>query len=97
MYRTLIFTAAALFATSANANQRIIVVNDVPTAHVSYADLDLRLAAGRRHMAHRIRLAAEEICVGTFVETSILEPQHNDCYVAAVASGMSQLNAIAAL
>ena len=91
MYRILILTAAALFATTANANQRIIVVDGVPTAHISYADLN------RSHMAHRIRPAAEEICVGTFVETSILEPQHNDCYVAAVASGMSQLNAIAAL
>ena len=97
MYRILILTAAALFATTANANQRIIVVDGVPTAHISYADLNLHSAAGRSHMAHRIRLAAEEICVGTFVETSILEPQHNDCYVAAVASGMSQLNAIAAL
>ncbi|SRR5690349_10294594 len=96
MYRLLILAAAALFATPASASQSIVIVYDgVPTAHVSYADLDLGSKSGRARMARRIRVAAEDVCLGAAIETSVIEPLRNDCYVAAVASGMSQLDAIA--
>jgi len=98
MYRMMIFAGAAFLATAASANQRIVIVSDgVPTAHVSYADLDLRSHSDRSRMARRIRIAAEDICVGSAIETSVIGPLRNDCYVAAVASGIRQMNAIAGI
>lgn len=97
MIRILTASAAALLATSvpASAGQTRIYVDDLPKARVSYAGLDLRTVDGRSHMARRIRLAAEDLCKENFVEASITEPARNDCYVAAVASGIRQLDTIA--
>ena len=95
MFRIFIAATAAVLATSASASIQPIVVDGVPTARVSYADLNLHSAAGQAHMAHRIRSAAERLCVRSFNETGFTEPPRNDCYVAAVASGMTQLADIA--
>jgi UrcA family protein len=96
MIRLLIATTAAMLATSASASiQPTVFVDGVPTARVSYAGLNLHSTDGRTHMAHRIRLAAEHLCAGSYYETSMIMPLRNDCYVAAVSSGMTQVEEIA--
>ena len=99
MYRLLIASVAASIATAAAASDdRIVIVESAaPTARVSYAGLDLQSTQGRRQMARRIRVAAERICVGTTVATGITGPVSSPCYVAAVNSGVSQMNALAGL
>jgi len=94
MHRILIAAVAAMLATPASADQRIVISKGVPIARVSYSGLDLRSADGRRHMARRIRVAAEQLCVGAFFET---EAGRNGCYIAAVTSGLNQMNALAGL
>jgi UrcA family protein len=96
MIRILIATAAAMLATPASASiEPTVFVDGVPTTRVSYADLNLHSRAGRTHMAHRIRLAAERVCVGSYYEASMIVPLQNDCYVAAVSSGIAQVEEIA--
>ena len=97
MIRILTATAAAMLASSASAGQPRVYFDDLPTARVSYADLNLKTTYGRSHMAHRIRSAAEDLCKNNFAEVSITEPARNDCYVTAVLTGMRQLDAIAGL
>ena len=100
MYRLLIASVVASIATAAAAasDDRIVIVESAaPTARVSYAGLDLQSTQGRRQMARRIRVAAERICVGTTVATGITGPVSSPCYVAAVNSGVSQMNALAGL
>lgn len=96
MIRILTATVAAMLATSASADQSsVIIVDGAPTARVSYADLNLQSNAGRLRMTHRIRSAAERMCVNPFYRVSITEPERNDCYRVALADGMTQLEAIA--
>jgi len=97
VYRFLIASIAASLATSAAAEERILIVDSVPTARITTAGFDLQSAKGRKQVTRRIRLAAERVCVGTVVETGITAPITNPCYVAAVTSGVSQLNALAGL
>lgn len=95
MIRILTATTAMMIATSASAGEHRIYVDDLPTARVSYAGLNLRTTAGRSHMARRIRFAAEDLCKDSFVNVSITEPDRDDCYSTAVGSGMRQIDAIA--
>ena len=96
MYSLLIASVAASLASSATAsNDRILIVNGVATARISTAGVDLQSAMGRKQVTRRIRLAAERVCVGTFVDTGITAPTTNPCYVAAISSGLSQMNALA--
>jgi hypothetical protein len=46
-------------------------------------------------MGHRIRSTAQRLCLDSFMETSASEPFRNDCFVAAVTSGMTQMAEIA--
>ena len=96
MFRILIATTAAMLATSASASiEPIAFIDGVSTTRVSYADLNLHSPAGRARMAHRIRSAAERLCDDSYFETSLTQRLRNDCYVAAVAGGMTQLAEIA--
>jgi len=94
MHRIMIAAVATMLATPALADQRIVIAHGVPIARVSYAGLDLKSGGGRKQMAHRIRVAAEKLCLGAVVET---EAGKNGCYVAAVTSGLTQMNALAGL
>jgi UrcA family protein len=96
MFRILSAMAAAMLATSASASiGPIVYVDGVPTAHVSYADLNLHSPGDRVRMGHRIRSTAQRLCLDSFMETSASEPFRNDCFVAAVTSGMTQMAEIA--
>ena len=94
MTRSFIIAASVALAGSAHANPAEIVVTKGPTAHVSYADLDLRSAAGRHTLNGRIRRAASVVCsraeAGPAVSMQVI-----NCNRLAVESGVAQMNAIA--
>jgi UrcA family protein len=94
MFHVLI--ATGFLSALAPTHQPSVFVDGIPTARVSYADLDLHSTAGRSRMARRIRSAAEDLCKDNFVDVGIVQPLRNDCYTAAVASGVTQVDAIAA-
>ena len=99
MARFLIAALAASLTTSAAASNRqpIIVIDGIPTARISTAGFDLQSPKDRSQVTRRIRLAAEKVCVHTVFDTGISAQLTTPCYVAAVRSGVSQLNALAGL
>ena len=40
----------------------VVVADDVPTRHVSFADLDLSTAGGQRTLVRRVKLAVSKVC-----------------------------------
>jgi UrcA family protein len=40
----------------------VVVADDVPTRHVSFADLDLSTAGGERTLVRRVKLAVSKVC-----------------------------------
>ena len=95
VYRLLSASVAALVATSATAAEPIVVTDNVLTARIDTADVDLQSAKGRKTVMRRIRLAAERVCVGTFLDTGSTIPVATPCYDAALNSGRSQMKALA--
>ena len=95
MYRLLIASVAASLATSAAAAEAIVVTDSVPTARISTAGINLQSSKGRKTVMRRIRLAAERVCVGTFLDAGSTLPVATPCYDAAVNSGRSQMKALA--
>ena len=85
--------AGAILSTAASATPTIRM-EGVSTAYVSYRDLDLRSDQGRSRMAHRIRTAAELVCPDSSPLLPFLDSR-SECYRAAIASGVSQMNAVA--
>jgi len=60
---SLLALAMVFGATSAMAQDPIVVESALPTAIVSYADLDITSAAGLRTLNRRVEQAAASICV----------------------------------
>jgi UrcA family protein len=84
----LIFGAAVSLATSVNAaTTGDIVVQQGPSARVSYADLNLGSQAGRETLAGRIEAAADMLCDATSVEPVSLKVERVRCHRVAVDSG----------
>ena len=97
MLRMMVLGAAVLLSTSASATTSITVSEDRLTARISYRDLDLGSPADRSMLAGRIQRAAGLLCF----EPDAVDPLANyptraECYRIAVASGVAQMNAIAA-
>ena len=95
MYRLLIASVAASLATSAAAADPIVVTDNVLTAQISTADVNLQSSKGRKTVMRRIRLAAERVCIGTFLDTGSTLPVATPCYEAAFNNGVSQMKALA--
>jgi UrcA family protein len=96
MFRmTIIAAALAALATAASARPSPIYIETGTSAHVRYADLNLHSSAGRSTLVGRIRLAAGMLC-NDRTEFDPFNSARNKCYRIAVASGVSQMNAIAA-
>jgi len=92
------FAALSLAGTAhAASNADIIVVQDAPSARVSYADLNLGSTAGRARLANRIEAAASELCIERNVEPVSVKLERNRCYRAAVASGERQMQHLVTL
>lgn len=96
MFRITIAGAALAFATAASASSSALIVEASPSIRVGYADLDLHSASGRTRLAGRIGSAANSLCVENNVEPLDVKLRQLDCYQVAVASGIRQMNAIAA-
>jgi len=58
-------SGAALAATGAPAQAADLAAAPPPTAHVRYADLNLRSEEGLRRLQARVRTAAERLCPGS--------------------------------
>ena len=87
----LLFGAAVTLATSVNAATTTdVLVQQGPTARVSYADLNLGSQAGRDTLAGRIESAADMLCDATSIEPVSLKVERVRCHRVAVASGTAQ-------
>jgi UrcA family protein len=95
MTRFIIALALGALSTTASANNSIMIVDAVPTAHVSYRDLDLGSAGDRAKFVDRIRLAAGGLCNTTNIEPLQVMLDRHECFRGAVASGVTQMAAIA--
>ena len=85
-------------AGSALAQPGVVVTREaVPTAIVSFADLNLQSQAGQNQLTRRIRSAASDICIDNpkvDLETGTYQRR---CYNTALSSGLRQMHsAIAA-
>jgi UrcA family protein len=94
MTRTLIGIAATMLAASAQAQTTMIIIQDVPSARVSGAGLDLHSAAGRAVMEERVHLAAEALCLDRAIDPLDVRLRQMQCYRTALASGFAQLDAL---
>ena len=97
MLRMMILVAAVLLPTAASATSSITVSDDGATARISYRDLNLGSPADRSMLAGRIQRAAGLLCFEPYNLDQLADyPTRADCYRIAVASGVAQMNAIAA-
>jgi UrcA family protein len=81
-----------LIQASAAIGQPIVVQGDpMPTATVSYADLDLGTAAGRTRLDSRIRRAAKSLCLDEGVRDLADRLDQKSCMNFAVASARPQI------
>jgi len=90
------FVALGLVSTAANSSPIRVTWQPVPTAHVSFADLNLGSPDGRAAFEERIHAAADTLCFADRDGDRTLEAAlgGHDCYKAAVADGLRQMNTI---
>ena len=94
--RTLFLTTALLsLATVSPGNAKPIIIQDsvVPTAHVSYADLNLHSDAGRQALEFRVRSAADSLCFEYGTADLARKALGQECYRKAIASAQLQIAA----
>ena len=97
MKRVILAAAAAMLASSASASTPISLSDDGTIAHVKYGDLDLHSSSDRSKLTGRIRTAAGMLCLdANSVDPLAVTPTRAECYSIAVASGVNQMNEIAA-
>ena len=99
MGKTVVLLGSLLFASSSVFAQPPVVITggEMPYQVVSYADLNINSPAGQDRLTHRIRAAAEDICLTDNKEQVKFEAARHVCYSTAVKNGMTQMNnAIAA-
>ena len=84
--------AAALFGSAATGAPILVSANAAPSAHISYADLNLGSAQGATRLKGRIRAAAENLCAVGDDRTLEAYLEARACYDAALASGLRQMN-----
>ncbi|MFL6721382.1 MAG: UrcA family protein [Sphingomonas sp.] len=96
MIRNMMFAAAAAaFASAASGSPGSVYLDKTDRAHVPYGDVDLNSPDGRAELRGRIRIAAGLVCAAAPEDTA-LESVRTSCLRAAVASGVSQMNRLAA-
>ena len=94
--RTLCLTTALIsVATVSPGNAKPIIIQDsvVPTAHVSYADLNLHSDAGRQALEFRVRGAADSLCFEYGNADLARKALEHECYRKAIASAQPQIAA----
>lgn len=95
MVAAVIASATTLaLATPAGAAQAPIEVV-APSVTVSYADLDLRTAAGRQALDDRARQAARQLCQPDLAGVTVERLERRTCYRAAIAGAARQADVAA--
>lgn len=85
-------TGATLVAAAPAFGAELVVNgNTAPTARVSYADLDLRRAAGVAKLERRVAAAADSLCVGIGVQTLAARLEGAKCRDATIAAAAPQV------
>ncbi|MCH8615668.1 UrcA family protein [Sphingomonas sp. SM33] len=94
MRKSVLLLGSLLFASSNAFAQPPVVVTGgtAPFQVVSYADLNISSKAGQDRLVHRIRSAAEDICLDSSKEQVKFEAARRHCYSTALDSGMTQMN-----
>lgn len=97
MLRMMIAAAAVLVSTAASATSAITFSNDGLSASIYYRDLDLSSRAGRAELTGRIRRAADALCLEDYNVVPLgSDPSREECFRSAVASGLGQMEEVAA-
>jgi UrcA family protein len=95
MIRKMIIGAAvAVLASAASATSNVYIEAGSVKAHVQYNDLNLQSPDGRQRLVGRIRMAANMLCTDGS-DALPYSPGRIDCYRAAMASGLTQMDDIA--
>lgn len=80
--------AAAFLSGTADARSIVVTRDALPTARVSYADLNLASVAGRATLQGRIRSAADTVCEVMGDRSLKTQLAVLSCYHVAVADGL---------
>jgi UrcA family protein len=95
MIRKMIIGASiAALASAASATPDVYLEAGSVKAHVRYNDLDLQSPDGRHRLVGRIRMAANLVCTDGSNGLPF-SPGRADCYRAAMASGLTQMDGLA--
>jgi UrcA family protein len=86
--------AAAFLSGAANARSIVVTRDALPTARVSYADLDLANIAGRATLQGRIRSAADTVCEVAGDRSLKTQLAVISCTHVAIADGLRQADRI---
>ena len=86
-----LFIAAVAASGSAAGQEPITVVVGVPTARVSFADLNIHTAAGQARLEQRVRSAASDLCLDRNVRDMDRVMAGQGCLSSAIASGHTQI------
>lgn len=80
-------------AGSAVAQPGVVVTREaVPTAVVSFADLNIWSQAGQDQLTRRIRSAASDICIDSYKVDLETGSYQRHCFNTALNSGLKQMN-----
>lgn len=83
-------------AGNAVAEPSVVITREaVPTAIVSFADLNIWSEAGQNQLTRRIRSAASDICIDDFKVDLKVGMYQRRCYNTALNSGLRQMHALA--
>ena len=83
----------ALVAAPAFAqNEPVVIEGGLPTARVSYADLNIRSPAGRRALEGRVTRAASSLCVENFRQTLTQYGAERRCFSLAMAKAHGDID-----
>jgi UrcA family protein len=94
MGKTVVLLGSLLFASSSVFAQPAVVVTRgaAPFEVVSYADLNINSPSGQDRLVHRIRSAAEGICLENSKEQVKFYMERHECFSTALKNGLSQMD-----
>lgn len=88
--------ATTLQAQAGSYSETLVTTQAVPTATVSYADLDLSTDKGQQSLHYRLNAAARQVCGSTdyrITGSPGVAAANRDCQKRALEDAMSQVNA----
>jgi UrcA family protein len=92
MRKAITLITAAAFGAGGVAAQPPVVVTASPFKVVSYADLNISSQAGQTRLVHRIRAAADDLCLEDNREEVKVKAARRTCFDTAYNGGLAQMN-----